>query len=128
MSAAEFDPNLIRLPLDYQGTPELAEIRVTVPSIVPPDAGGAFRIGLELRDKWGFHLPKQAAPIAKVVVVKNNRDWRVVETPGWECVFGLDEIEMPQDRTDWYYVRVTQADGEMAWSSPIWLEDARRVF
>ena len=24
----EFDPNLIRLPLDYKGTPALAEIRV----------------------------------------------------------------------------------------------------
>ena len=28
MSTAEFDPNLIRLPLDYKGTPALAEIRV----------------------------------------------------------------------------------------------------
>ena len=28
MSAVEFDPNLIRLPLDYKGTPALAEIRV----------------------------------------------------------------------------------------------------
>ena len=62
MSTAEFDPNLIRLPLDYKGTPALAEIRVTVPSIVPPDvSNGEFAIGLELRDRWGFHLPKQSA-------------------------------------------------------------------
>ena len=59
MSTAEFDQNLIRLPLDYKGTPALAEIRVTVPSIVPPDvSNGEFAIGLELRDRWGFHLPK----------------------------------------------------------------------
>ena len=68
------------------------------------------------------------APLAKVVVVKNNQDWHVSENPGWECVLSLNEIEMPQDRTDWYYVRVTQEDGEMAWSSPIWIEDARRAF
>ena len=62
MSTAEFDPNLIRLPLDYKGTPALAEIRVTVPSIVPPDvSNGEFAIGLELRDRWGFHLPRQSA-------------------------------------------------------------------
>ncbi len=27
-------------------------------------------------------------------------------------------------RADWYYVRVTQANGQMAWSSPIWVEKA----
>ena len=68
------------------------------------------------------------APLAKVVVVKNNHDWHVVENPGWECAFTLDQLDMPQDRADWYYVRVTQEDGEMAWSSPIWIEDARRIF
>jgi hypothetical protein len=25
--------------------------------------------------------------------------------------------------TDWYYVRVTQMNGSMAWSSPIWVRD-----
>jgi hypothetical protein len=28
--------------------------------------------------------------------------------------------------TDFYYLRVTQADGEMAWSSPIWLTAANQ--
>jgi hypothetical protein len=27
-------------------------------------------------------------------------------------------------QADWYYVRVTQANGQMAWSSPIWVEKA----
>ena len=26
------------------------------------------------------------------------------------------------DKTDWYYVRVVQANGSLAWSSPIWVE------
>ena len=25
---------------------------------------------------------------------------------------------------DWYYVRVTQTNGQMAWSSPVWVEKA----
>jgi hypothetical protein len=27
-----------------------------------------------------------------------------------------------EGRTDWYYARVTQANGHQAWSSPIWVE------
>ena len=26
------------------------------------------------------------------------------------------------DKTDWYYVRVVQSNGSLAWSSPIWVE------
>jgi hypothetical protein len=40
------------------------------------------------------------------------------------------EIELEDDRgktksADYYYVRVTQANGQMAWSSPIWVEAGR---
>jgi DUF971 family protein len=27
--------------------------------------------------------------------------------------------------TDWYYVRVMQANGSLAWSSPIWVESGK---
>ena len=30
--------------------------------------------------------------------------------------------ERQTDKTDWYYVRVVQSNGSLAWSSPIWLE------
>lgn len=30
--------------------------------------------------------------------------------------------ERTTDKTDWYYVRVVQTNGSLAWSSPIWLE------
>jgi hypothetical protein len=29
--------------------------------------------------------------------------------------------DKPQAKTDWYYVRVTQHNGHLAWSSPIWV-------
>jgi hypothetical protein len=30
--------------------------------------------------------------------------------------------EHPQRRTDFYYVRLLQCNGQRAWSSPIWVE------
>jgi hypothetical protein len=30
--------------------------------------------------------------------------------------------ERTADKTDWYYVRIVQSNGSLAWSSPIWLE------
>lgn len=60
------------------------------------------------------------APIARVVVVRNNQDWHVVENPGWDCTFTLEDLPLP-DGTDWYYTRVVQQDGNMAWGSPIWV-------
>ena len=30
--------------------------------------------------------------------------------------------DSPGDRVDWYYLRVTQKNGQLAWSSPIWVE------
>ena len=32
-----------------------------------------------------------------------------------------DQSDEPQ-RTDYYVVRVTQANGHMAWSSPVWVD------
>jgi hypothetical protein len=34
------------------------------------------------------------------------------------------EDERDGHRADWYYVRVFQSNGDMAWSSPIWVEKA----
>ncbi|MBN1459570.1 MAG: DUF3604 domain-containing protein [Armatimonadetes bacterium] len=64
-------------------------------------------------------------PLAEIVIVRNNKDWYKVEDPGWDSVFELDSLDMPANGTDWYYVRVVQQDGHMAWSSPVWVEDVR---
>jgi hypothetical protein len=36
-----------------------------------------------------------------------------------ECL----DVETEATRTDFYYLRVTQANGQMAWTSPIWVEE-----
>lgn len=48
---------------------------------------------------------------------------RLVFADQAECSFAIDDEDGGADVT-WYYVRVFQSNGEMAWSSPIWVEKA----
>ena len=61
------------------------------------------------------------APLAKVDVVKNNEDVHAWQNPeqGVDLVW---EDSSAASTGDFYYIRVTQVDEEMAWSSPVWLD------
>ena len=48
---------------------------------------------------------------------------RIVFQENWETSFTVED-EGGGAKTDWYYVRVFEANGELAWSSPIWVEAA----
>jgi hypothetical protein len=48
---------------------------------------------------------------------------RLVFADNYDSSFSVDD-ESGGDALHWYYVRVAQANGEMAWSSPIWVEKA----
>jgi len=73
------------------------------------------------------------ADIDKVEIVRNNQD-AYTQTGGgldvaftWEDLDELSSINLPPARWSekpftFYYVRVTQQDGEMVWASPIWIE------
>jgi len=58
---------------------------------------------------WG------TAPLESVTVVKNNQDYYRVAGKGRDLQFELAKTERPKD-TDYYYMRVIQQDGELAWS------------
>ncbi|MBU0606687.1 MAG: DUF3604 domain-containing protein, partial [Armatimonadetes bacterium] len=70
--------------------------------------------------------------IARIEIIRNNQTIHVHEGTGLdeECVWEDDEpfadVALPPG-PHWptpfccYYVRLTQADGEMAWASPIWV-------
>jgi len=60
------------------------------------------------------------APISSAVVIKNNREifQQGSSTPSLAAEL-TDKAET--QGTDFYYLRVTQEDGEMAWASPIWV-------
>jgi hypothetical protein len=62
------------------------------------------------------------AEISEVSVLKNGSAVHLFRGGG-ESFEGrwLDGAGSGRE-TDYYYVRVRQADGEMAWSSPIWVD------
>lgn len=58
--------------------------------------------------------------LSRVELIKNSHNYYMYEPSGEiaEFEFVDRDVERP---IDYYYVRVTQADSEMAWSSPIWV-------
>ena len=48
---------------------------------------------------------------------------RVVFHDNWESSFSTEDTG-DGSRTDWYYLRVFESNGELAWSSPVWVEAA----
>ena len=58
--------------------------------------------------------------IAMIDVVKNNANAFVHKGKGEVEEFEWVD-EAAERETDYYYVRVTQEDGAMAWSSPVWV-------
>jgi hypothetical protein len=58
--------------------------------------------------------------LERVTIVKNNEDAHVVAADRQEVILDWEDSSRA-DSGDYYYLRVEQADGAMAWSSPIWL-------
>ncbi|GAB4339123.1 MAG: hypothetical protein Kow0099_13870 [Candidatus Abyssubacteria bacterium] len=60
------------------------------------------------------------APIASVEIIRNGTEAFVQKG---ESVFAqlLLEDPDPPSGTSWYYTRIIQEDGQMAWSSPVWV-------
>lgn len=60
------------------------------------------------------------ATIEHIDIIKNNDDLYRHEGGGQTVEFEYVD-QTPASESDFYYIRVTQADEEMAWSSPIWV-------
>lgn len=59
--------------------------------------------------------------LLRVDVVRDNADWLTL-TPGDDEMTLEATDEEPLGDGRFYYLRVTQADGEMAWASPVWVD------
>ncbi len=59
------------------------------------------------------------AEIARVDICRNNVFVYSREVGARRCEFTFADRDPPAGPV-WYYVRVQQADGELAWSSPVW--------
>jgi hypothetical protein len=60
-------------------------------------------------------------PIAKVDVIKDFKYVFSTEPDGSEVRFEWTDEEQRPPGLSWYYVRVQQEDGQVAWGSPIWV-------
>ena len=59
------------------------------------------------------------APIARIEVIRDNAYIHTHEPESEEAAFSyVDNDAAPGEH--WYYVRVEQSDGQIAWASPVW--------
>jgi len=59
------------------------------------------------------------APLKRVTLDRNEGDWKVFDELD-RATFETEVVDdNPGDKENRYYVRVEQADGNMAWSSPV---------
>jgi hypothetical protein len=88
-------------------------------------------MGEEIQEERGGErvitvLAAGTADIDTVEIIKNNVVACARQGAGKVMRLEWDDpaSQPARDRTDFYYVRVTQADGNKAWSSPIWIAAA----
>jgi len=62
-----------------------------------------------------------AAPLAKVVIVRDNEYVYSLEPKTTEVKFTWRDSSPKGGKTSYYYVRGEQADGEIVWVSPMWV-------
>jgi len=83
-------------------------------------------MGQELATKPGAHLAIRArvagtSPIRELVIVRNNQDVWSRQGLGRTALVEVEE-SVPSPGSCFYYLRVTQEDHQVAWSSPIWVD------
>jgi hypothetical protein len=60
-----------------------------------------------------------ARPLLRADIVRNGSDLITMPLQGCDLLYeGEDPVGAGED---WYYARLTHEDGEMAWSSPVWV-------
>lgn len=60
-------------------------------------------------------------PISHIEIVRNGEDYISVQFNSEDVDWKTEDAEIISPA--WYYSRVTRSDGEMAWSSPVWVEE-----
>jgi hypothetical protein len=95
---------------------------------VPPSIGDAAQEdAVALRILFGLeriHPKTWDGAIALVTVIKNNTFVHTVRPEGESVAFEYRDTDIKPGES-YYYVRVEQAAGQMAWSSPIWVTYSR---
>jgi hypothetical protein len=61
------------------------------------------------------------APIAKLSIVRDNKYIYAAEPNTKEVQQSFTDMDATAGKTSYYYVRIEQADGNLAWASPMWI-------
>lgn len=70
------------------------------------------------------------ASIKEITIVRNGKDWKKIQPENDHYSLALDDgdpfdkiaLNVDGHRFLFYYLRITQTDGHVAWSSPIWVD------
>ncbi len=98
-------------------------------------------IGSELSTKikpglvYNRHITGYVAgtgPVASIEIIRNGSTIHTIKPEGFTCDFNFDDSEMISQVAlpggndlppfVYYYIRILQEDGHIAWSSPIWID------
>ena len=81
----------------------------------PPGEKAKHMVGIRLGDIVSRQMRHDFTPTTSIIA-------RTVNPQGdWDVAFSYLPTVKPEPN-DYYYLRVVQLDGEMAWSSPVWIE------
>ena len=61
------------------------------------------------------------APIAKLHVIRDNKYVYTSEPKEREVKLRYSDMTASAGKTSYYYVRIEQSDGNLAWASPMWI-------
>jgi hypothetical protein len=64
---------------------------------------------------------KGTGPIAKVHIIRDNAYVYSKEVKGDEVKLTYTDMDATRGKARYYYVRIEQADGNLAWGSPMWI-------
>ena len=61
------------------------------------------------------------APVAKLNIIRDNKYVYIAEPNEREVKLTFTDMDAQAGKTSYYYVRVDQDDGNLAWGSPMWI-------
>ncbi len=106
-------------------------------------AGFGMGSELDTKSRPGFEYNRHitgycigTSPITEAILIRNGKEFRSLPIKEGIVEFEVDDTDMlgqialepKEDRPPfvYYYLRVTQEDGHIAWSSPIWIDLSSR--
>jgi hypothetical protein len=61
------------------------------------------------------------APIARMHIIKDFKHVYTTEPKRREAKLRWQDNDIEMGKASWYHVQVEQEDGQLAWSSPMWI-------